>query len=71
MNAFTNIEKTKLWKTYKKCPTEKVARIAIDVEKVYKELKEPLGEYLKNRGIWRKKKRYYLAKEKNTLMHFN
>ena len=38
MNAFTNIEKTKLWKTYKKCPTEKVARIAIDVEKVYKKL---------------------------------
>ena len=36
MNAFTNIEKEKLWNTYKKCPTEKVARIAVDVEKVYK-----------------------------------
>ena len=35
MNAFTNIEKEKLWNTYKKCPTEKVARIAVDVEKVY------------------------------------
>ena len=62
MNAHTNIEKTKLWKTYKKCPTEKVARIAIDVEKVYKELKKPLGGYLKDRRFWRKKKWCYLGK---------
>ena len=57
MNAFTNIEKTKLWKTYKKCPTEKVARIAIDVEKVYRESKKPLGYCpMQSRGFWRKKK---------------
>ena len=61
MNAHTNIEKTKLWKTYKKCPTEKVARIAIDVEKVYKESKKPLGRYLKHRRFWRKKKWRYLG----------
>ena len=62
MNAFTNIEKEKLWNTYKKCPTEKVARIAIDIEKVYKDSKNPPESalnYSRGRGFLRKDKWWY------------
>ena len=64
MNTFTNIEKEKLWNTYKKCPTEKVARIAIDVEKVYKASKNP-----PDREFFRKGKPYYLPSLPEDPMH--
>ena len=62
MNTFTNIEKEKLWNTYKKCPTEKVAGIAVDVEKVYRYSKlrpeNALFEYSRGRFLKKEKFRY-------------